>query len=291
MEQLLVLFDSINCSIIIIIIIIIVLDIDKRAVDTINSQDGYNTSQNYKITNRFIDILRGRDGRDGLLGPQGERGDSGEQGPTGLQGPTGEQGPQGIQGPPGPSGGGAVYTRWGRTVCPDTNGTQLVYEGLAAGNEHKQSGGGANYLCITADPEYLTDIVPKYSSNNRVLSYLYGSEYHLPGFGSLQNHNVPCAVCHTSQRSAKLMIPGKITCPQSWTEEYEGYLMAERTDHSNHKHNNVYECVDKDGEAVSGEARNTDGALFQMVGAKCNVGLPCPKFIASRPITCVVCTK
>ena len=158
MEQLLVLFDSINCSII--IIIIIVSDIDKRAEDTINSQDGYNTSQNYKITNHFINILRGRDGRDGLPGPQaergdngeqgptglqgergdngeqglqGERGDNGEQGPTGLQGPTGEQGPQGIQGPPGPSGGGAVYTRWGRTVCPDTNGTQLVYEGLAAG--------------------------------------------------------------------------------------------------------------------------------------------------------------
>ena len=150
-------------------------------------------------------------------------------------------------------------------------------------------------MCITADPEYLTDTVPKFSANDPVLSYLYGSEYQvpgliasLPGFGSLHDHNVPCAVCHTSQRSSKLMIPGKITCPQSWTEEYEGYLMTER---QGHKHNNVYECVDKDGEAVSGEARNTNGALFQMVGAVCNVGLPCPKFIASRPITCVVCTK
>ena len=242
-------------------------------VDTANTPDS-STSQNDK--NRFIDILRGRDGRDGLPGPQGERGDNGEQGP------------QGIQGLPG---GGAVYTRWGRTICPDTNGTELVYEGLAAGTDHRQSGGGANYLCITADPEYLTVIVPKFSPNDPTLSYLYGSEYQLPGFGSLRDQNVPCAVCHTSQRSSKLMIPGKITCPQSWTEEYEGYLMAERTDHSAHKHNNVYECVDKDEEVVPGEQRNTDGALFQMVGAKCNVGLPCPKFIANRPITCVVCTK
>ena len=239
-------------------------------------------------------MLRGRDGRDGLPGPQGEKG---EQGPKGIMGSAGQQGEKGDKGEQGPTGqqsiqglpgGGAVYTRWGRTVCPDTNGTQLVYEGLAAGTHYSQSGGGANYLCITADPEYLTDVVPKYSANDLALSYLYGSEYQLPGFDSLYGQNVPCAVCHTSQRSAKLMIPGKTTCPQSWTEEYEGYLMAER---DSHKHNNVYECVDKDQEVVPGESRNINGALFHMVGAKCNVGLPCPKFIASRPITCVVCTK
>ena len=86
------------------------------------------------------------------------------------------------------------------------------------------------------------------------------------------------------------MIPGKITCPQSWTEEYQGYLMAER-DHEAHKHNNVYECVDQYGEAVPGEEHNTNGALFYHVGATCNVGLPCPPFVANRPITCVVCTK
>ena len=37
-----------------------------------------------------------------------------------------------------------------------------------------------------------------------------------------------------------------------WTEEYVGYLMAERADH---KCNDVYEYVDKDLEAVpSGQA-------------------------------------
>ncbi len=66
--------------------------------------------------------------------------------------------------------------------------------------------------------------------------------------------------------------------------------MAERN-HEVFKNSKVYECVDKDGETVPGEERNTDGALFQMVGAVCNVGLPCLPFIANRPITCVVCTK
>ena len=232
--------------------------------------------------------MRGRDGRDGLpglrgeTGPPGLKGTTGPQGPVGLQGPTGEQGLQGIQGHPGSSCGGAVYTRWGRTVCPSSSGTELVYEGLAAGSDYTQTGGGANYLCIIKEPIYNSTTVPVY------YSYLYGSEYEHPVFNSLHQQNVPCAVCHTSQRSSKLMIPGTTTCPQSWTEEYEGYLMSAYRDH---KHSVVYECVDKDGEAVPGEQRNTGGALFYHVGANCATGIPCPDFVANRPITCVVCTK
>ncbi len=235
--------------------------------------------------------MRGRDGRDGLPGLQGETGDKGEQGPPGPEGTTGPQGPVGLEGPiglpgirglPGPSGGGAVYTRWGRTVCPSTSGTQLVYEGLAAGSHYTHTGGGANYLCITKKPIYISTTVPSH------YSYLYGSEYQNPIFNSLHDQNVPCAVCHTSKRSSKLMVPGTTTCPQSWTEEYEGYLM---TDHHTQKRNAVYECVDKDGEAVPGEQHNTNGALFYHVVAVCKVGLPCDPFVANRPITCVVCTK
>ena len=39
----------------------------------------------------------------------------------------GTPGEQGIQGPPGPLSGGALYTRWGRTTCPGTPGTELVH--------------------------------------------------------------------------------------------------------------------------------------------------------------------
>ena len=67
-------------------------------------------------------------------------------------GEKGDKGEPGQQGPPGLSGEGAVYTRWGRTVCPNTTGTELVYKGLAAGTSYHQSGGGANYLCTTEEP-------------------------------------------------------------------------------------------------------------------------------------------
>ena len=189
--------------------------------------------------------------------------------------------------------GGSIYTRWGRTVCPDTDGTQLVYEGIVAGSHYNKVGGGANYLCITADPEYLTDIVPRYNANSPpALAFLYGTEYQTPAtLKSVYDQNPPCAVCRTSARSTQLMIPGKTTCPDSsWTEEYKGYLVTER-EHPHHHSVKVFECMDRDPEIISGEARSTDGALFQLVGAVCNIGLPCPKFIANRPITCVVCTK
>ena len=84
------------------------------------------------------------------------------------------------------------------------------------------------------------------------------------------------------------MIPGTTSCPQSWTEEYDGYIMAEKY---THKRNAVYECVDRNGEAVPGQQHNSDGAMFYHVVAECTTGLPCPPFVANRPITCVVCTK
>ena len=205
----------------------------------------------------------------------------GSNGCDGSPGPSGPPGEQGIQGPPGPISGGALYTRWGRITCPSTPGTELVYSGLAGGSESFHSGGGANYLCLLKTPKYLLSGVPKGSS------YLYGAEYENSLIGT-DDHDVPCAVCYTSKRSSKLMIPATTTCPSSWTQEYEGYLMAERYDHSR---NAVYECVDKNAENVPDSYANTDGARFFHVIATCGTGLPCPPYVTTKPITCVVCTK
>ena len=84
------------------------------------------------------------------------------------------------------------------------------------------------------------------------------------------------------------MIPARITCPSSWTEEYEGYLM---TAYYDHKRNAVYECVDKNAETVPGSYANTNGALFYHVVATCGTGLPCAPYVDNKVITYVVCTK
>ena len=236
------------------------------------------TTNDCCISGHYVEILRGRDGRDGLTGPAGKDGNNGEKGDKGEPGTPGEQG---IQGPPGPISGGALYTRWGRTTCPGTPGTELVYSGLAGGGHYSHSGSGANYLCLPTTPQYLVSGIPSY------YSYLYGAEYQHPRF-TTHDHNVPCAVCYTSHRASKLIIPARITCPSSWTEEYEGYLMAE---YYKHNRNVVYECVDKNAETVPGSYANTNGALFYHVVATCGTGLPCDPYVTDKVITCVVCTK
>ena len=94
-----------------------------------------------------IDVLRGRDERDGQPGTTGAPGRDGRDGEKGMKGDLGVEGPPG---PPGPAEGGTMYIRWGRTTCPSVTGTELVYEGIAAGSIHSQQGGGSNRLCMFA---------------------------------------------------------------------------------------------------------------------------------------------
>ncbi len=200
-----------------------------------------------------------------------------------MQGPRGLPGPRGKEGPPGPKSGGATYTRWGNSTCADIAGTEQVYSGITAGSSHVHRGNGANYLCLVKDPQYNL----RYSASGpRYKSYIYGSEYEHPIVGT-HEHNVPCAVCHVTTRSAVLMIPGKTTCPPNWTREYYGYLMSAYHGH----YRSMYECVDKGMESLPGSSSNTNGALLYHVEAVCSVGIPCPPYDNVKEINCVVCSK
>ena len=190
-------------------------------------------------------------------------------------------------GTPGTSG-GTTYVRWGRTVCPNATGTELIYDGLTVGSHFTHTGGAANYICTAkgADVEYH----PEATTTNSNLAILYGTEYEIQSgqvLHYLHNHNVPCAVCEVSSRSKQIMIPGRYTCPNTWTVEYSGWLMTEYTDY----YRTMYICLDKTPESVMGAAANTNGALIHHVEADCNTGLPCPNYNDSRELACVVCTK
>jgi hypothetical protein len=66
-------------------------------------------------------------GVQGPIGPPGERGPAGgPQGSPGVQGARGLTGQRGPPGPPGPRSGGVIYTRWGKSSCPMTAGTELA---------------------------------------------------------------------------------------------------------------------------------------------------------------------
>ena len=196
---------------------------------------------------------------------------------------TGDTGPQG---PPGSRSEGLTYVRWGRTTCPDTEGTELVCTGRAARSHYTHQGGGANYQCVTEEPENF-DFGPGTMDH----SYIYGAEYEM--FGNvpsanlqLHEHDVPCVVCYVATRETVLMIPGRYTCPQSWTREYYGWLMAE---HFNH-HRSTFECVDASAETIIGGHASQIGALFYHVEPRCG-SLPCPPYDQQKEMTCAVCTR
>ncbi|XP_072048323.1 uncharacterized protein [Amphiura filiformis] len=185
------------------------------------------------------------------------------------------------------SSGGAVYVRWGKTVCP-ANAT-LVYKGLAGGSWYEESGGGSNYLCLTLTPEYAD-----YDADvNSYRAYVYSAEYKIGSFApisfSYQHHEVPCAVCRADNRVSHVMIPAMMTCPDSWTREYWGYLMATRHIYRSSE----FVCVDQNPEILAGSsAAGENGALFHPVESRCDRGnLPCGPYIDGAELTCVVCTK
>ena len=94
-----------------------------------------------------VKLLRGRDGRDGLTGRDGMPGPPGAPGKHGLKGLKGDKGDKGERGETGAAGvpgGGVVYTRWGKTSCPNT--ASLVYSGrIGRTYAIYIKGGGGNY--------------------------------------------------------------------------------------------------------------------------------------------------
>ena len=191
----------------------------------------------------------------------------------------------------GASSGGTVFTRWGRTTCPETPGTELVYSGIVAASHHTEKGGGANYLCLPNDPQPLETTHGIDSDRAK----LYGVEYDLSSgslniLASVKTHNAPCVVCYTSQRATVLTMPGKPTCPSSWTLEYAGYLVADRFNHNRV----MFECMDKEPECIPGSAGwiNGWGGLFKFTEvASCTVGIPCPPYSHGMELSCAMCTK
>ena len=239
--------------------------------------------------------IPGPRGPAGLEGPKGSRGVRGYQGiagPRGPQGFTGQKGDRGYgyRGPPGPTRGGMTYTRWGKSSCP--SGTSLVYAGRTAGTHHTETGGGANLVCLSNTPQFLS-YTPG-TQNGR--GYLYGTQYqtgrrHTGDFGPLSGvtqHNAPCAVCYSVTKEVSIMIPGQTSCPYSWTREYYGYLMSE---YRHHPHTGMFECFDSNPDTVPGEASNQPHNIVYHVEARCNLGIACPPYVAGREITCVVCSK
>ena len=226
-----------------------------------------------------MEILRGRDGRDGIPGPRGIIGLPGQKGDVGISGPKGDTG---VPGAKGDGTGGVVYVRWGHNSCPG-GGAQLVYAGRAGGSRYNHRGGGGNPQCLPLDPNFY-----KIASGTQDNGYMYGAEYENTNGLVANSHDtdVPCAVCYVPTRNVLYMIPAKYTCPSGWTREYFGYLMSERNTH----YRSQFSCVDYSLKPVPGSSQDQNGFLFYAVEGVCG-SLPCPPYSRDKELSCAVCTK
>lgn len=235
----------------------------------------------------------GEKGDTGVQGPPGPKGEAGPQGTTGEKGDVGPQGTTGdvVSGPIGGALGdinnmlkkstGTVYVRWGHDQCPPS--ASLVYSGRTGGSSFNDKGGGSNPQCLPLNPSYLNGDDVK---DDHFSARMYGAEYQVHRILNKQSlqSDIPCAVCYAN-RSANFMFPAQHTCPDNWTTEYFGYLMAERHDH----HRSQFTCVDVSFKPVPGSTANQDGLLFYPVEGRCG-SLPCPPYDETRELTCSVCT-
>ncbi|CAG2245609.1 unnamed protein product [Mytilus edulis] len=184
--------------------------------------------------------------------------------------------------------GGTIYTRWGRTDCPNNNGTQLVYKGIAEGGSYDEAGSGTNYLCLPHDPDQSPSHFPDELEANDYVAHVWGAEYQY-SFGMVKlSDDVPCAVCLDTTTTTSLMIPAKSSCPSpSWKVQYKGFLCSNMY---GHPAASEYACVDYDAQYIEGKRENQDGKLFYPVVSKCG-SLPCPPYENAKFMVCVVCSK
>ncbi len=168
--------------------------------------------------------------------------------------------------------------------------------GQIGGQHYSYKGGAATYLCMPSDPEYRGYILRNDSDANEMRNYLHGAEYEKEDASvypfsnantdRTDDYDAPCAVCRVNTRISVIMQPAKVSCPNTWTREYQGFLMSElfsdaRTEHI---------CVDYEPEVIPASNYSFDGAGLFLVEGVCG-SLACPPYVAERELTCSVCTK
>ena len=184
---------------------------------------------------------------------------------------------------------GVTYIRWGRTVCPERNGTELVYAGRIGGSLFSLKGGGANILCLPDDPVY-----GNYQPGVQNYSPMYGGVYYTDGATLPSSNNykhASCAVCFVSNRNVKIMVPARNRCPdgQNWSLEYSGYLMVSPTKFTG-DHRGTFNCIDGTPDIVPGFNTLILGHSFFHSEARCD-SFKCPPYDPQKELTCAVCTK
>ncbi|XP_065925529.1 uncharacterized protein [Magallana gigas] len=98
-----------------------------------------------------------------------------------------------------------VYTRWGKKTCPSN--AELVHSGFTGGSHYTHKGAAVEPLCLPRNPEWglYNDGYDAYKN------LVFGGEYRTGSFTgnirTVDNHDVPCALCLVRRKSVVQMFP------------------------------------------------------------------------------------
>lgn len=172
-----------------------------------------------------------------------------------------------------------------------------------AGHDYRSAGGGVNFQCLPADPQYSVSAPASVPYNGlRRVSYDIHFAPKMFGSASMNQHSIPCAVCETLQRVTKLMVPAMTRCPTAdWTMEYRGYIMSAAEHFSSDEfvkdvyHSTTYECIDEKAESLTGKPQSdfSGMSMFPVRGQCSGSGAlaSCPPYQEGKALSCVVCSK
>lgn len=128
-----------------------------------------------------------------------------------------------------------TFVRWGSENCPQ--GTTRLYDGIAAGSEYKEGGGGATTICLHSKPEH-----PAFSRSDSYDAYIYGTEYQNTGaLDHNHDQDAACAMCAVNDPGDVYVQWGRSdSCSSGHTTLYSGLVMA----NSYNQQSSSFVCVD-----------------------------------------------
>eukprot|EP01048_Picozoa_sp_COSAG05_P017901 COSAG05_NODE_2525_length_2946_cov_2.038637_1_plen_783_part_00 len=153
-----------------------------------------------------------------------------------------------------------VYVKWGSDQ-PCGAGDQTLYSGVAVTARSTESGGGANRLCLPAQPASSAG-----NKGNDRGSQLSSVEWETEvykrttyGFlASMNRYTVLCSVC-AREKVSGMILWGSKTCPERSTLEFSGAVMADLSKP------NPLECVPQEDAIAKGNDRINYGGRLSLV--------------------------
>jgi len=119
----------------------------------------------------------------------------------------------------GVTGGGSVFTNWGRADCP--SGSSVLYSGIAFGTKWDEPGGSGDVFCVD-DNETGAFTATR---NDKLWPVSLGQTSYIPG-GYTEQRKVRCAVCYRDGGTCYQTV-GAQTCAAGFTaSSYSGYMFG-----------------------------------------------------------------